>query len=107
MIWNRTFFSGLLGIIAAIVIGYGIFSAADTPKTVEGQVVSVEQQSITTISSLTLKDASGKQWVFQGAGSFVGFTPSHLREHGALRELVTVEFEETDSGVLTILGISD
>jgi hypothetical protein len=54
-----------------------------------------------------VEDASGQQWVFQGAGTFAGFTPSHLREHAAQRVPVIVEFEESGSGKLTIVALSD
>jgi hypothetical protein len=104
---NRLLILGLIAAAAAILIACGISTVVGGTNSVEGQVISVEQQSITRIASLTLEDASGKQWVFQGSGTFAGFTASHLREHGALGEPVTVEYEEADSGELTILEISD
>ena len=92
---------------AAILIAIGISTFVGGAESVEGQVINVEQASLTTITSLTIEDAAGKEWTFQGAGTFSGFTPTHLDEHGALREKVTVEYEITDSGDLMILGITD
>ena len=74
---------------------------------VTGQVLNVKQSSMTIISSLTLEDDSGKRWTFEGGGVFSGFTPSHLLEHRALGEPVTVEYEETGSGILQIVRLAD
>jgi hypothetical protein len=97
----------ILALAAVVLIAFGLSVAPDTPDTVTGRVVRVESASVTTIASLTLVDDSGEQWVFEGAGSFAGFTPSHLEEHRALGEGVTVEYEMTAAGTLTILGITD
>ena len=97
----------LLVVAAAIFIGFAASTFVGGAKSVRGQVVVVESASVTTISSLTLEDSSGKKWVLKGTGAFTGFTPSHLEEHRALREAITVEYEESDSGELTILGIAD
>ncbi len=107
MIRTRTLIAALLVVAAVIFIAIGISTVMGGPKSVEGQVLNVEQASLTTIASLTIEDASGEQWTFRGTGTFSGFTPTHLKEHGALREKVTVEYEMTDSGDLVILGISD
>ena len=107
MIRRSTIFLGALVILAVlvVVVNTGIFTG--NGGTVSGQVVSVEQASLTTISSLTIEDESGKRWTFRGDGTFAGFTPSHIDEHRTLGESITVEYAESDSGVLTIRGISD
>ncbi len=97
----------LVALTAVVLIAYGISTAAVGPDTVTGHVVSVEPISVTTISSLTLEDDSGKLWTFEGGGTFAGFTPSHLEEHMALSEQVTVEYEETSTGTLKIPGLRD
>lgn len=97
----------LVALAAVVLIAYGISTVAVGPDTVTGQVVSVEPASVTTILSLMLEDDSGKLWTFEGGGTFAGFTPSHLEEHMALREQVTVEYEETSTGTLKILRLSD
>ena len=93
--------------MAAVFIVFALLSVLDAGDTVRGQVVAVEPASVTTISSLTIRDEAGKQWLFTGAGTFSGFTPSHLEEHRALQEPVTVEYEELESGELSIIGLSD
>lgn len=99
----------ILALTAVILIAFGLTAVpADTPAdTVTGQVAGVEPASLTTISSLTIEDDSGREWTFEGVGTFAGFTPSHLEEHRTLREPVTVEYEETPGGILIILSLSD
>ena len=96
-----------LVLAALALIAYGISTVLGGADSVTGQVLNVEQISVTTISSLTIVDDSGKEWKFEGAGTFAGFTPSHLQEHAVLREPVTVEYETDNAGNLKILTVSD
>jgi hypothetical protein len=97
----------ILVLVAIVSIAYGYSTLTGEPKLVSGQIVDVQSASVTTISTLTLEDDSGKQWVFQGAGPFSGFTPSHLEEHRALWESVTVEYKISENGELVIVGMTD
>ncbi len=107
MIRTRTVPFTIFVLLAMIFSIVGASCLGNNPNTVTGQVLIVEQSSITTISSLTLEDDSGKQWTFDGGGVFSGFTPAHLLEHRALGEPVTVEYEETGSGILQIVQLAD
>jgi hypothetical protein len=107
MIRTRTLIPALVIVFAVIVILIGVANVMSGPDSVSGQVVSVASASVTTIANLRVEDASGKQWSFLGTGTFSGFTPSHLIEHRTLRESITVEYEESGSGELIIVGISD
>jgi hypothetical protein len=107
MIRTRTLIPALVIVFAVIVILIGVANVMSGPDSVSGQVVSVDSASVTTIANLRVEDASGKQWSFLGTGTFSGFTPSHLIEHRTLRESITVEYEESGSGELIIVGISD
>ena len=107
MIRSRTV---ILAIFVLLAMIFSIVTAScfdSNHNRVTGQVLKVEQSSVTIISSLTLEDDSGKQWTFEGGGVFSGFTPSHLLEHRALGEPVTVEYEETGSGILQIVRLAD
>ena len=73
---------------------------------VEGYVTYVETNSLTTISSLIIKDRNNKEWIFEGTEKFKGFTPSHLIEHRDLGEPVLVEYVEK-SNILEIISIKD
>ena len=107
MIRSRTVILPIVVLIAVIFSIVASSRLGNNLKTVTGQVLIVEQSSITTVSSLTLEDDSGKQWTFEGGGVFSGFTPAHLLEHRALGEPVTVEYEETGSGILRIVHLVD
>ena len=107
MIRSRTVILPIVVLIAVIFSIVASSRLGNNLKTVTGQVLIVEQSSITTVSSLTLEDDSGKQWTFEGGGVFSGFTPAHLLEHRALGEPVTVEYEETGSGILQIVRLAD
>ena len=107
MIRSRTVILPIVVLIAVIFSIVASSRLGNNLKTVTGQVLIVEQSSITTVSSLPLEDDSGKQWTFEGGGVFSGFTPAHLLEHRALGEPVTVEYEETGSGILRIVHLAD
>lgn len=104
---TRTAVPVLFVVTALISITLAVISITGGETGVRGQVVSVESASVTTISSLTIRDDSGKEWTFEGSGTFSGFTPSHLNEHKALQDAITVVYEVSESGVLTIVSISD
>ncbi len=104
---TRTIVPALFAVTALISIALAVISIKGDGDAVRGQVVSVESASVTRVSSLTIREDSGKVWTFDGAGTFSGFTPSHLNEHKALQEEITVVYEELEPGVLTIVSISD
>ena len=107
MIRSRTVIPAIF-VLLAMVFSIVMASCFDSNHNrVTGQVLNVEQSSVAIISSLTLEDDSGKQWTFEGGGVFSGFTPAHLLEHRALGEPVTVEYEETGSGILQIVHLAD
>jgi hypothetical protein len=80
-------------------------NSANEGQSVTGIVVDVQVRSISEFESLSLEDENGRTWMFKG-GAFAGFTPSHLQEHGALKEPVKVWYTEQD-GVLTVTRIED
>ena len=96
-----------LVVAGGVFIALALQSALDDSNTITGQVVSVKSASVTTFSELVIEDESGSTWTFTGSGHFSGFTPSHLEEHRALNEPVTVNFTELEDGQLRILAISD
>ena len=72
---------------------------------VHGQVVEVSAESLTILESLTIQDGDGRTLSFTARG-FAGFTPSHLRDHRALGQPVTVSYEKTSDG-LVVVSITD
>ena len=68
-----------------------------------GRIVDVQAQSILLIDSLIIRDESGKEWTFNSfSQDVVGFSPSHLREHQAAGQPVTVFYNETSEGPLVV-----
>ena len=64
-------------------------------------VVAVEAASLTDVASLNIRDEAGRLWAFKAEG-FVGFSPSHLREHQAFGHPVTVRYRETADGLVAV-----
>lgn len=59
----------------------------------------VVSKGITETQSLVVRTEDGRELTLKAEG-FLGFTPSHLREHGSVGEPVTVYYEETPSGLV-------
>lgn len=90
---------------ATVLLLAAACGGADEDSSVTGRVIGVDPRSLTEFNSMTLVDADQKEWQFKG-GLFAGFTPSHLLEHMALGESVTVWY--VDDGVdLTVTRIED
>ena len=107
MIRSRTV---ILAISILLTIVFSIVTSScfnSNHNRVTGQVLNVEQSSVTIISSLTLEDDYGKQWTFEGGDVFSGLTPAHLLEHRSRGESVTVQYQETGSGILRIVHLAD
>lgn len=102
----RSYRTQLITLSAAIVLLLAAAcGGADEGSSVTGTVIAVDPRSLTEFKSMTLVDSDRKEWQFKG-GAFAGFTPSHLLEHMALGESVTVWY--VDDGVdLTVTLIED
>lgn len=87
---------------AGLLAGCG---SAPAPQQVRGLVLSVQAATFTQIASFTLRAEDGTTLDFVVEEN-VGMTPSHLREHGALGEPVTVTFRRAD-GLLIATRIDD
>ena len=76
---------GLIVILSAALalVSSGCLGQApdESREQVRGHVVDVVISSITEVESLQIRDEAGKIWDFKGAQGFIGFTPSHVREH--------------------------
>ena len=65
----------LATVLALVAVG------CSGPDQVRGQVVNVVGRSINEVESLRIRDDAGRIWDFTGAQGFIGFTPSHVKEH--------------------------
>ena len=73
----------------------------DGLRQVRGQVVEVVPRSITEVETLRVRDEDGREYVFATEG-FVGFTPSHLREHSLFGQTVLVTYREEDGRLVAV-----
>jgi|TARA_Y100000031_G_scaffold145723_1_gene178634 hypothetical protein len=73
---------------------------------VRGLVVAVEGRNITELESLAIRDEAGKIWTFTSDAGFVGFTPSHLREHQLQGHPVAVTYV-VEGDTLVVVDIAD
>lgn len=70
---------------------------------IDGLVVDVKAQTIITLDSLTIQDKTGKLWTFDTfTQGFVGFTPSHLKEHQVSAQPVTILYRNTPDGLIAV-----
>jgi hypothetical protein len=104
--------TGLLMLsLLVVMVCLACGGAGDSPRTepevgqVRGLVVEVTSGSLTELASLVVRDDKGRLWEFR-AGGFVGFTPSHLREHQAFGLPVTVRYRDAPDGPV-VVSISD
>ena len=79
---------------------------------VRGQIIDVVPRTIAQVETLRIRDASGREFTFttektgDETGGFVGFTPSHLKEHQLFGQTVLVSYVERD-GLLVAVKIED
>jgi hypothetical protein len=79
--------------------GVGATTSGTPTAEATGVVVAVDQQSVTEVSSFTLRTDAGEQIVFAVGVldmSDGGFNAGHLREHMAGATPVTVHYTETE-----------
>ena len=81
-------------------------NAGEETQQVTGSVQDVQPFGIDSFASLTIRDSEGQTWTFSD-GRFPGFSPSHLLEHRALGEPVTVTYVEQEDGTLRAVEIED
>ena len=107
MIAIRRLGSPVLMVIAGLLMAFGVAcgNGDGGALTLTGQVVTVVPASVTGLAELEVIDDDGMLWRFEASG-FVGLTSSHLEEHRALGQPVTVEYFEED-GRLVIRLMTD
>ena len=77
----------------------------DGAAQVRGQVVEVVPRSFSELELLRIRDDEGRLYTFQTEG-YVGFTPSHIREHQFLGQTLLVTYERRGD-VLVAIRLED
>ena len=72
---------------------------------VRGQVIEVAARNFSELEHLRIRDAKGREYAFTTDG-FVGFTPSHVREHQILGQSLLVSYEKRGD-VLVAVWLED
>ena len=72
---------------------------------VRGQVLEVVSRNFSELEALRIRDAEGREYAFETEG-FVGFTPSHVKEHQLLGQSLLVTYEKKGD-TLFIIRLED
>ena len=93
----------------ALILALFIACGGNSPDTseqegaqVRGMVLEVVGRNIVELETLRIRDESGKEWTFGADQGFIGFSPSHLREHQLAGESVLVTYVTRDSGLIAV-----
>jgi hypothetical protein len=70
-------------------------------KQVRGHIIEVIPRNITEVETLRIRDDSGREMSFTSEG-FVGFTPSHLKEHQLFGLSVLVLYVERGDRLVAV-----
>ena len=100
-----------IGLVVAITFNFACGGSSESNSVqaagqVRGFVVEVVGRSITELDTFRISDDAGNLWIFDAGEGFIGFTPSHLREHQLVGETVVVTYESRH-GTLVAVDISD
>lgn len=79
----------------SVVLVLLIACSENKVETAHGQITHVKPRSFSEIESFSLRDTTGKLLVFNTNGD-VGFTPSHMRDHGLTGQPVKVYYRMHD-----------
>ena len=90
-----------VGVLALLALFVQLAAACDSDGVlqVRGQVVEVVPRSFSEIEVLRIRDEEGREYSFETRG-FVGFTPSHVKEHQLLGQSLLVIYEEVDDALV-------
>ncbi|MYC31422.1 MAG: hypothetical protein F4X65_15265 [Chloroflexi bacterium] len=66
-----------------------------------GQVVEVVPRNFSELEMLRIRDDSGREYQFETEG-FVGFTPSHVREHQLLGQTLLVTYVKRGERLIAV-----
>ncbi len=91
----------LVGMVPLLVAACG-----DSVSEMRGLITEVQAASLTEVESFTLQEeGTGKLWTFTAEG-FIGFTPSHIRQHMLEGQMVVVRYRDSYGRLVAIL-VSD
>jgi len=105
---SRLAFLALAAFLALILAcgGDSLDSGDQQEGEVRGRVLEVVGRNLAEVETLLVRDESGKEWAFSAAQGFIGFSPSHIREHQIAGESLLIIYVIQD-GQLIAVDITD
>ena len=88
-------------ILVSSVIACSGSSQSENHHIIRGQVISVIAKSISEVQSFEVKTPSGQIYQFHASG-FIGFTPSHIKEHQVTGQPVTVTYTASNDLLMAV-----
>ena len=91
-------------VAAALLLGLALFPGCGSDEEtwqVRGQVVEVAARNFSELESLRVRDDRGREYQFTTEG-FVGFTPSHVKEHQLLGQSLLVTYRKRGDTLVAV-----
>ena len=88
-------------LLVAISMLLGAGCDADNPNQVRGQVIEAVPRNFSELEVLRIRDEGGREYVFETEG-FIGFTPSHVREHQMFGQSLLVTYEKRGDVLIAV-----
>ena len=92
--------AGLLLLLLAALLSLAACGGGET-RQVRGQVIEVSARDFAELETLGIRDDAGREYRFTTEG-FVGFTPSHVREHQLLGQSLLVTYEKRGDELVAV-----
>ena len=88
-------------ILVAMSLLLGVGCDTDSPNQVRGQVIEAVPRNFSELELLRIRDERGREFVFETEG-FIGFTPSHVREHQLFGQSLLVTYEKRGDVLIAV-----
>ena len=89
-------------LLCLALVGLASCSSAEGSRRVTGVVVEIESSGLTRVKQFTLQNEGGRVTILVDKETEFAFAPSHLNEHRATGQPVTVEVEKREGGLYAV-----
>ena len=88
-------------LLVAVSMLLGAGCDTNSPNQVRGQVIEAVPRNFSELEVLRIRDDEGREYVFETEG-FIGFTPSHVREHQLFGQSLLVTYEKRGDVLIAV-----